>query len=144
MADGSRSMLLPSGTSSTSRYDAQLAALQASSDALARLMQTTDLKFYQYDKTLQQIEVDTAGRVKLAAAPTGSETDLGTTLSQAIRTEQGKRVAAVFLLGDGVQTAFDPQVESQEAARQLRDVVRELLLLPNRDQSMDAPGVTAP
>lgn len=121
MADGSRSMLLPSGTSSTSRYDAQLAALQASSDALARLMQTTDLKFYQYDKTLQQIEVDTAGRVKLAAAPTGSETDLGTTLSQAIRTEQGKRVAAVFLLGDGVQTAFDPQVESQEAARQLRD-----------------------
>ena len=27
----------------------------------------------------------------------------------------------VVLLGDGVQTAFDPQIESQEAGRKLRD-----------------------
>lgn len=121
LGDASRSMMLPSGAASTSRWEAQQQAFADSSSALSKLAANADLKLYLYDKTLRPLEVDSTGRVKLPGSPVGNETDVGTTLAEAIRAEQGKRILAVVLMGDGVQTAFDPQVESQEAARQLRD-----------------------
>jgi uncharacterized membrane protein len=38
-----------------------------------------------------------------------------------LQVEQGKPLTGVLLMGDGAQTAFDPQVETQQAARKVRD-----------------------
>ena len=53
------------------------------------------------------------------ASPTGDETDIGTSLHDAVEQEAGKRLAGVVLLGDGTQTAYQPEVEIYDAAREL-------------------------
>ncbi|MEX2173241.1 MAG: glutamine amidotransferase [Pirellulaceae bacterium] len=120
MFDISRSMQLPSGRDSQSRWQAQAEALANSRAALAQLADKAEVRIYSYDSQLHPIAAE-GGDFALPKAPTGEQTDLGTTLSDALRPEQGKRLAAVVLLGDGAQNAFEPQVETQEAARKLHD-----------------------
>lgn len=120
LLDASRSMQLPSGREKESRWDAQLAAIRRSRSALTQLGRKTELRVYTYDAKLQPVKVS-GGNLTLAKAPEGQQTDIGTSLAEALAPEQGKRLAGVILLGDGSQTAFDPLVETQEAARKLRD-----------------------
>jgi uncharacterized membrane protein len=120
LVDVSRSMQLPSGKESQSRWQAQAAALARSRQALANLSAKSELRVYAYDSRLRPLTA-TGGRLALPQAPAGEQTDIGTSLSEAVRPEQGKRLAAVVLMGDGAQNAFEPQVETQEAARQLRN-----------------------
>lgn len=120
MLDISRSMQLPAGQGEQKRWDIEKAAIEKAKPALGRLAADMDLKVYTYDGALHPLDVS-AGNFTLPSEPTGDQTDVGTPLAEAIRAEQGKRIAGVILIGDGVQTAFDPQIESQEAARRLRD-----------------------
>ncbi|HEX5106348.1 MAG TPA: glutamine amidotransferase, partial [Pirellulaceae bacterium] len=122
LADVSRSMQLPSGRSEQSRWRAQANALAESSRELARLAgrNQTEVRAYAYDYKLRPLEIS-GGKLSLPESPTGEQTDIGTTLHDALRAEQGKRLMAVFVLGDGSQNAFDPLVETQDAARKLRD-----------------------
>jgi uncharacterized membrane protein len=118
--DVSRSMQLPSGQGSLSRWQRQAETLAASQSALAGLAEKSELRVYAYDSRLQSLPAE-RGRFQLPAAPRGEQTDIGTSLADAIRPEQGKRLSGVVVLGDGAQNAFEPLVETQEAARKLRD-----------------------
>ncbi|MCH5373044.1 MAG: glutamine amidotransferase, partial [Planctomycetes bacterium] len=51
-------------------------------------------------------------------------------LHEALQRELGKRLAAVVLMGDGAQTAFDPTVEIQEAGRELDRLGYPLYAVP--------------
>ena len=120
LADTSRSMQLPSGRESKSRWQSQVETLAQAKAGLAELAERGDLRLFGYDARLAPIAA-AGGNVTLPPKPEGQQTDIGTTLAEALRPEQGKRVAAVILLGDGAVTAFEPQVETHDAARQVRD-----------------------
>ena len=120
LLDTSRSMNLPSGRSEQKRWEAQLTALSLAQDELSRLAAKSQVRVYAYDQKLKPLEFS-AGKIKFPENATGEQTDIGTTLSEALQAEQGKPLAGVLLLGDGTQTAFEPQVETQQAARKLRD-----------------------
>ena len=77
-----------------------------------------EIKVHSYDAGLRSVAWQD-GRLVLPAAADGNQTDIGTSLHQAIEQELGKRLVGVILLGDGTQTAFQPEVEIYEAAREL-------------------------
>jgi uncharacterized membrane protein len=120
--DVSRSMQLPSGGNSTegSRWKAQKELLEKSQPKFATLAANYDLKVSSFDSALHPIE-QSGGKFKIPEKPLGMSSDYGTPLYDAVRGEQGRRLAGVMLLGDGRHTAYAPQVEVQEAGRKLRD-----------------------
>jgi hypothetical protein len=120
MVDISRSMQLPSGRGESSRWQAQQQAIAAIESQLTNLGPNLELRTYFYDSRIHPWQVEN-GRLVLPKEPQGDQTDVGTSLFAALVPEQGKRVAAVVLMGDGAQTAFEPQVEVQEAGRKVRD-----------------------
>src|SRR5262245_33023515 len=101
--DTSRSMQLGSGRSEQSGWQAQITALANSQDELTRLAGKTDIRVYGYDRRLHPLELS-GGTVKFPDSAAGDQTDIGTTLSEALQAEQGKPIRAVLLLGDGAQT----------------------------------------
>jgi uncharacterized membrane protein len=118
--DVSRSMQLPSGQGELSRWQALENTLKKSRSQLAALAGKYELKIFGFDSRLHPIE-HRGGSFSLPKAPDGQLTDLGTPLFEAARGEQGKRLVAAFVLSDGAQNAFEPQVEAVEAVRKLRD-----------------------
>lgn len=120
MFDVSRSMQLPSGQGEETRWEALEATLKKSRSQLASLAGKYDLKIYAFDSRLHTIE-HRGGVFELPKEPDGQLTDLGTPLFNAARAEQGKRLVAAFVLSDGAQNSFEPQVEAVEAVRKLRD-----------------------
>lgn len=118
LADQTRSMQLPSGSSSRSRWETQIDALNAAEPALAELAAQFDVKVYGYDTQLSGIDFS-GGQLTWPSAPSGKETDIGSSLADATRRELGRRLLGVVLLGDGVQTALEPRIETQDAAREL-------------------------
>lgn len=118
--DVSRSMQLPSGKGEESRWQALERTLQKSQPQLALLADKYELKIFAFDSRLHPIE-HRGGKFSLPQAPDGQLTDLGTPLFDAARAEQGKRLVGAFVLSDGAQNAFEPQVEAVEAVRKLRD-----------------------
>ncbi len=116
--DQSRSMQLPDAAGDRSRWEAQLQTLQQAEPLLRELGEKLKIKVYAYDSRLHAISWE-GGSLQLPKAPNGEQTDLGTTLHEAIQQELGQRVAAVVVLGDGAQTALTPQVEPYHAAREL-------------------------
>lgn len=116
--DQSRSMQLPGATGSNTRWQSQQAALKSIEDDLRELSDRLQVKLYAYDQQLHAIEF-TGDGITFPAAPTGNQTDLGSTLYEAVQRELGQRVVGIIVLGDGAQTAFAPQVEVQQAAREV-------------------------
>jgi hypothetical protein len=120
LVDVSRSMQLPSGQGEQSRWQALQAAIRKAQPQLEAVAQRFDLKVYAFDSRLRPI-AHRGGVISLPEQPDGQLTDLGTPLFEAARAEQGKRLVAAIVLSDGAQNAFDPQVETVEAVRKLRD-----------------------
>ena len=118
--DLTRSMNLPDRAAGVSRWEAQKQALATIQSALPQLEKQAKIHIYGYDTQLHAQEMS-AGELKLAIQPPGEQTDIGTTLDEALRRETGQRLAGVILLGDGTQTNFNPAVESSSAARRLRE-----------------------
>lgn len=116
--DQSRSMQLPGATGSDTRWQAQQAALKSVEADLRELSDRLQVKLYAYDRQLHPIDFGAGGMV-FPAAPTGDQTDLGSTLHEAVQRELGQRVVGIIVLGDGAQTAFAPQVEVQQVARDI-------------------------
>ncbi|WP_254509686.1 glutamine amidotransferase [Anatilimnocola floriformis] len=120
MVDTSRSMLLPNGKDEMTRWQALQKTIDKVKSQLVNPGPDLELRTYTYDSRLHPWQI-VNGQLQLPEKPTGEQTDVGTSLYQALLPEQGKRLAAVVLLGDGAQTAFDPQIEVQEAGRKIRD-----------------------
>ena len=118
LADLSRSMQLPHESGGRSRWDAERETLSAIGPVLSRLARQMDVKIYGYDSELRRLEM-TGGIIQLPAQPLGQQTDIGSTMSDAVRQELGRRIAAVVVIGDGAQTAVEPRVEVYDAAREL-------------------------
>lgn len=118
--DLSRSMLLPDSTAGQTRWDAQKAALAKVSEVLPQLSRHAEVRVYGYDSQLHAIDVS-SGKVAIPEKPSGNQTDIGSTADDAFRRETGKRISAALVIGDGRDTAFNPQTESAAAARRLRD-----------------------
>ena len=127
--DQSRSMGLKHESGEKTRWQAQQETLSAVEPLLVALGEHLDVKLHAYDTELHPIKLE-GGRIAFPSEPAGRLTDLGTPLHDAIREERGKRLAAVILLGDGVQTAFDPRIEMQAAAGELRSLDCPLYTIP--------------
>lgn len=127
--DKSRSMQLPDISGDRSRWEAQRETLGRAEPLLRDLAEKIKVKVYAYDAGLHGIEWD-SGRLQLPKLPDGDQTDLGSTLHEAIEQELGQRVAAVIVLGDGAQTALAPQVEPYQAARELARLQYPLYTVP--------------
>ncbi len=129
LLDSSRSMQLPDTGGRRSRWESQAATMEQAAPLLEELSEKIEVKTYAYDRELQPI--DRVGRtLELPDEPLGDQTDIGTNLHEALRREMGKRLAAVVLMGDGVQTAFDPPVELAEVGRELERLGYPLYAVP--------------
>lgn len=119
LLDASRSMQLPHAGENQTRWQAQVETIRAAQAALGELAKDLEVKVYTYASQLQPLPFSN-GNLDLPSLADGDQTDLGGALHEAIRRDLGKRLAGVILLGDGSQTAFDPQVEVMEAGRELQ------------------------
>lgn len=129
LLDSSRSMQLPDAGGRQSRWESQLATMEQAGPLLEELSEKIEIKVYAYDRELYPI--DRAGRrFEFPDEPLGDQTDIGTNLHEALRRELGKRLAAIVLMGDGVQTAFDPPVELAEVGRELERLGYPLYAVP--------------
>jgi uncharacterized membrane protein len=129
LLDQSRSMQLPHAATRQSRWAVQVASLQAAAPLLQELAADMEVRLYAFDNQLQAVDLSGDG-LQLPPEPTGSQTDIGTNLHRALEAELGKRLAGVVLLSDGVQTAFAPNVEIQEAGRELARLGSPLFAVP--------------
>lgn len=116
--DQTRSMQLPNASGGISRWEAQCNTLTQIQPLLADLNRDLEVKVYAYDAGIRS-QVWQDQRLQMPTAAEGEQTDIGTSLHQAIEQELGKRLVGVILLGDGTQTAFQPEVEIYDAAREL-------------------------
>ena len=117
MFDQSLSMT-QSSTGQGSRWEDQLETLRRCEPALKKLAEKLEIKIYGYDQQLHPVEfVD--GKITFPEKPVGEQTDIGSTVYDAIQRELGKRLACVILMGDGSQTAYDPKIEIHEPGREL-------------------------
>ncbi|MCY2991186.1 MAG: glutamine amidotransferase [Planctomycetota bacterium] len=116
--DQSRSLQLPDASAGRSRWQAETETLRQSQPLLQELARTFELRVYGFDSQLRPNIFD-GSQLELPEKPAGDTTDIGTSLHDAVQRELGKRLAGVILLSDGVQTAFEPKVEIQEAGREL-------------------------
>jgi uncharacterized membrane protein len=118
MLDQSRSMQLPNASGGTSRWEAQRSTLLRVQPLLKDLSRNLEVKVYAYDAGLRD-QVWHDRQLQLPTEADGHQTDIGTSLHQAVEQESGKRLVGVILMGDGTQTAFQPRVEIDDAAREL-------------------------
>ena len=114
--DQSRSMTVPDMPSGSDRWQSQRELLNAAAAIAAQMPDNIEVKFFGLDEAAQEMEL-TAGALVLPTVPEGNSTDYGSSLDDVLRAERGKRLAAVFLTGDGAQRAYAPRVEMQQAAR---------------------------
>ena len=115
LADRSRSMSQPHVAGGQSRWDAQRTAVDAARAAAAELSQDIEVRAWTYSQSLQPFDFQQG----LANASLDGSTDMGTAVRTAVRGQLGRRLAGVVLLGDGVQTVPAPEVELDDAAREL-------------------------
>jgi hypothetical protein len=118
--DSSRSMQLPNQSGDGSRWEAQTQALGSLETIWPQLAKVAEPRMYGYDSQLHEVAWS-EGKFTINQNPSGEQTDIGTTLEEALRSEAGKRLAGVLLLGDGTQTSLQPAVESAAAARRISE-----------------------
>ena len=117
--DQSRSMQLSSDRQGETRWDSMVRVLGRCRESLAALRGEVELRGYVFDKRLIAIEWGEAG-FALPLDPEGDQTDIGSSLFDAVRREAGRKVVGVILMGDGAQNAFAPEVEVVEAGREMQ------------------------
>jgi hypothetical protein len=103
--DQSRSMQLPNTAGQETRWQAQVESLKNAEPYLSRIAEDLEVRVYAYDSMLHTIEFD-GRQIHIPDGPSGEQTDIGSTLHDALQKELGQRLAGIVLLGDGAQTAF--------------------------------------
>ena len=117
--DQSRSMQLSSDRQGETRWESMVRVLDRCRVSLAGLRKEVDVRGYVFDKQLIATEWGEAG-FALPLNPEGDQTDIGSSLFDAVRREAGRKVVGVILMGDGAQNAFAPGVELVEAGREMQ------------------------
>ena len=128
--DGSRSMDLPHILDNSTRWNTVKKLISTNQDRFDQLAEKQiEVKFYQFDSELSQLETED-GVVQLPADPTGSETDIGTSILEASLGVRDRRLLAMLLLSDGVQNVLDPEIEMVDAVNSLNDIEAPLIAVP--------------
>ena len=129
-ADISRSMDLPHIKDNSTRWDAVKQTITTNQSRFDQLAEKQiEVKFYLFDSELTQLE--TEGNVfELPENPTGSETDIGTSIFEALLDVRDRRLLAMVLLSDGVQNVLDPEIEMVDAVDALTDMEAPLIAVP--------------
>ena len=130
LADISRSMDLPHIKDNSTRWDAvkqTIIANQSRFDQLAEKL--IEVKFYKFDSELSPLETE-GGVLQLPESPTGSETDIGTSIFEPLLAVRDRRLLAMVLLSDGVQNVLDPEVEMGDAVDVLNEMEAALIAVP--------------
>ena len=128
LLDRSRSMQLPHAATGggESRWTRQSRLMDEARGALERLAKSSDIRLYAFDRELTPLESGAWQTLR----PEGAQTDIGASAEQAVRQALGRRLAAVFLLSDGVQTATSASVDIHQPARELARLGVPLYTLP--------------
>ena len=117
--DQSRSMQLSSDRQGETRWESMVRVLDRCRASLAALRDQVEIRGYVFDKRVIAAEWGEAG-FALPLNPEGDQTDIGSSLFDAVRREAGRKVVGVILMGDGAQNAFAPEVEVVEAGREMQ------------------------
>ncbi len=130
IADTSRSMELPHRADDSTRYGAMKQMLQDSKAQIAELIDgDIAVKFFGFDGQLYDLDfVD--GQVVLPEKPTGSETDIASSLFKSAIDSRQERLIGVMIASDGVPNVLDPQIELSQAAEILDDLSVPLFAIP--------------
>jgi uncharacterized membrane protein len=119
-ADLSRSMQLPHAAADVSRWEKMSQMFAANAERLKRLEQNSiSVKWFGFDNQLYPLDEQQLPWASGQTVPDGPETDIGSTLSSAIRSTRQARLIGVVLVSDGVQNATDPRIELPAAVEQL-------------------------
>lgn len=130
LLDTSSSMQLPNaGGDGKTRWEALREFAGNAERLLAQLDESLEIRVYGFDEQLTELDWN-GRRLTLPQEPSGKVTDIGVNLQDAVRREVGQRIAAVMLLSDGTQTAFQPRVELHQAGRELGRLDTPLYALP--------------
>ena len=128
--DVSRSMDLPHILDNSTRWNSVKELIATNQDRFDQLAgEKIEVKFYQFDSELTSLEVE-GGVVQLPKDPTGSETDIGTSILEATLDVRDRRLLAMVLLSDGVQNVLDPEIEMTDAVNALNDIEAPLIAVP--------------
>ncbi len=118
LLDESRSMQFPDATGQQSRWEAIRKLMQQNQSQLSEMGEPIEMRAFTFADSLQEAPLN-GGAIELPPSPAGRATDIGASLRDAVRRELGRRIAAVFLATDGVQTAYNPEVDLYDAPREL-------------------------
>ncbi|PQO27105.1 glutamine amidotransferase [Blastopirellula marina] len=127
--DSSRSMTVPDAGDGTTRWEAQKQAIKRIEPMLNGLGDDIEVVAYQFDQDAKRIDF-THGTIPFPAKPDGRFTDIGSSLATVMQQNIGKKIAGVLLLSDGAQRVYSPQVEMQQAARDLARLETPLHTVP--------------
>lgn len=127
LSDISRSMDLPHVEDNSTRWNTVTQMIAENQDRFDQLAEKkVEVKFYQFDSELEAMEtVD--GRAVFPAKPTGSETDIGSPILDAVLGVRDRRLLAMILASDGVQNVLDPEIEMLDAVDSLADLEAPLI-----------------
>ena len=118
MLDTSRSLLVPDGEGGRTRWQVLREIMSQAVPQLNALGDKFEVDLLGFDARITAYPLH-EGRLELPATATGEQTDLGTSLAEALQRQSGKRLAGVIMLTDGAQRAYAPRVQPQQAARDL-------------------------
>jgi uncharacterized membrane protein len=130
LIDQSRSMEFPHVKDDSTRWGVLTETVKANSGRFQILKNNQiDVRASGFDSQLASYEFE-QGQFKLPVKPLGSETDIGSSLNQAVLGIREERVLGVFLLSDGNQNATDPEIEPLQAMQLLKDLEIPLFAVP--------------
>ena len=129
LLDSSRSMQVTDMPGGQSRWDSLRTALRQSLPELQALRDEFDVKLVSFDQQRRAVEWSD-GEFKLTDEPLGDESNIAEALVDSVRKEVGNRLIGVVLLTDGAQRVYEPQVELQQAARELARLGYPLYCVP--------------
>ena len=114
LTDSSRSMNVPDVDNST-RWNAAKRTLDGALPRLNRLRSKFRVSNYLYDSRATNVPPGE----ELPESADGDESDVGTALDDVLQSETGRRIAAIFISGDGAQRTINPRVDIQQPFREL-------------------------
>jgi uncharacterized membrane protein len=127
LIDSSRSMELPAGQASQSRWEVERKIWESLQEGESLLGKDTQLVPYLYDQSLRAVPKE-SGPSSLPNTPAGEATDVGGALAKVIQQQTDPPLVAVVWMGDGAQTASGSQDDPQRVARQLTQLSIPMLL----------------
>lgn len=127
MSDVSRSMDLPHIEDNSTRWNTVKRMIAENQDRFDKLAEKKiEVKFFQFDSELEAMKI-VDGKVVFPDKPTGSETDIGSPILDAVLGVRDRRLLAMILASDGVQNVLDPEIEMVDAVDSLADLEAPLI-----------------